>query len=130
MRLKEPVIYSAVQNDNICRILPDDEICRAIDREISSMERPLKSMVLTWKKVRREYRLEIILTEEVVEGLAVPETRCVTVGCVGEREYDARNKLVVAGRRLYFRLRKDFPMLQRKLNTYKYLRAKMRCLYD
>lgn len=113
-----------IQDTYICRILPDDEIRQIVDREIASMESPLKSMVLTWKKVRTEYRLEIILTEEVVEGFAVPETRCVTVACIGECEYDARNKLVMAGRRLYFRLRNDFPMLQRRLSTYKYLSTK------
>lgn len=105
MNLKEPVINSAVQTDNICRILPDDEIRLLVEREIGNMERPLKSIVLTWGKVRTEYRLEIILTEEGAEGLVVPETRRVTVGCVGECEYDAVNKLFVAGRRLFLRLR-------------------------
>ena len=112
---------NTVQDNSICRILPDDEIYRAVDREIRSMERPFKSMVLTWEKVRGEYHLEIVLTEEAAEDSVAPARRCVTVGRVGECEYDALNKLLVAGRRLFLRLKKDFPMLRCKLSIYRFL---------
>lgn len=115
-----------VQENNIYRMLPDDEICRVINREIVSKERPPKSMVLTWGKVCREYHLAIVLTEEAAEDSAAPATRCVTVGCIGECEYDALNKLFVAERKLLLRLKKDFPMLRCKLSTYKYLHTKMK----
>ena len=110
-----------VQDNTICHILPDEEIRRAIEKELADMERPLKSMVLTWQKVRREYRLEIILTEEETEGSAVPEVRCVTVGSIGECEYDALNKLFLVGRRAFFRLKKEFPTMRCKLSIYRFL---------
>ena len=110
-----------VQDNIICHILPGEESCRAIEQELADMERPLKSMVLTWQKVRREYRLEIILTEDVAEGSAVPEMRCVTVGSIGECEYDALNKLFLAGRRTFPRLKKKFPMMRCKLSIYRFL---------
>ena len=126
MNFMGPVINSAEQADNLCRILSDDEIRLIVEREISSVKHPLKSMVLTWEKVQREYLLEIILTEEVAEGSATPEARCITIGCIGECEYNAPNRLLMAGRRVYFRLRKDFPMLRRRLSISRYIRAKMR----
>ena len=121
MNLKGHVLYSAEQTDKLCKILTDDEIRRIVEREITRMVGPLKSMVLTWEKSRTEYRLEIILTEEKTGGFAVPEERCVTIGCIGAHEYNALSELLTAGRRLYFRLKKDFPVLQRRLSTYKFL---------
>ena len=127
MDFREPIIRNAVQTDNLCRILPDDEIRLSVEREISSMKYPLKSMVLTWEKSQTEYCLVIILTEEIIEGTAAPETKHITVGYIDEKEYGALNTLVMAGRRLYFRLRNDFPILQRRLSTYRFHSAK-RCL--
>lgn len=117
-----------VQDNSICHILPDDEIRQIVKREISSMKCPLTSMVLTWKKARTEYLLEIVLTEEAAKDSVAPTTRCVALGWVGECEYDALNKLFVAGRRLFLRLKKDFPMLRCKLSKYKYLRTQKRYL--
>lgn len=118
--LKNHVPYSAEQIDKICHILPDDEIRWIVERKIAEMKSPLKSMILTWEKERAGYRLKIILTEEVAEESAVPETRCVNIGYIDKWEYDALNSLIFAGRRLFFRLRKDFPMLRRKLSTYRF----------
>lgn len=121
MSFRESIINNVVQVDNLCRILPDDEIRRAVDREVSSMVHPVKSMVLTWEKLRTEYVLEIVLSADTAEGQETTGTRRIAVGCVSEREYDALNKLVMAGRRLYFRLRGDYPKLRRRLSTYRYL---------
>lgn len=106
----------------VCQLLSDDEIRARVDRELLRMTRPVKSMVLTWTKNRTEYMLEIVLTGETADVPRPPERRSVEVGRVGNIEYNALNKLSMEGRRLYFRLRKDFPMLRRKLSAYKYLR--------
>lgn len=123
MNFKEPIINNAVQADNLCRILPDDVIHLFVEREICTMERPLESMVLTWEKDQTEYCLKIILTEAIAEEMVVPETRSVTIGYIDEREYGALNTLLMAGRRVYFRLRKDYPMLRRRLSAYRFLRT-------
>jgi len=107
---------------NACRLLADEEICSLVDREILAMSQPVKSMVLTWTKTQTDYVLEIVLTGETADVPGTPERRSVEVGRVGNIEYNALNKLSMEGRRLYFRLRKDFPMLRRKLSAYKYLR--------
>lgn len=107
---------------NVCRILPDEEICLLVDREILTMSQPVKSMVLTWTKTQTDYVLEIVLTGETPDVPGAPERRSVEVGRVDNIECNALNKLSLEGRRLYFRLRKEFPMLQRKLSAYKYLR--------
>lgn len=56
--------------------------------------------------------------------MVMSKKRSIVVSCIDECEYDAWNKLVVAGRRLYFRTRKEFPMLQRKLSIYRFVRTK------
>jgi len=63
-----------------------------------------------------------VLTGETPDAPGTPERRSVEVGRVDNIECNALNKLSLEGRRLYFRLRKEFPMLQRKLSAYKYLR--------
>lgn len=107
---------------NACRLLVDEEIRSHVDRDIHAMSRPVKNMVLTWTKTQTDYVLETVLTEEASDVPGVPERRSVKVGRVSNIECDALNKLSMAGRRLYFRLREDFPMLRRKLSAYKYQR--------
>ena len=122
MNLNGHVLCSAARTDKLCTILPDDEICRIVEREIGSMEYPLKSMLLTWEKGQREYLLEIVLTEKGAEKLSMPRTRRVTVGSISEQEQDALRQIFIEGRRLYFQLRKDFPMLRCRLTIYKFPR--------
>lgn len=112
----------------VLEIMSDDQIQQSIKEELQKMESPIGSMVLTWEKTRTEYFLEIIM-----RGDAKVVCRCseagdtadyhLVVGKISAYEYDAVNKLFVAGRRLFFRLKKDFPMLRCKLSTYKYLRT-------
>ena len=108
----------------VCQLLSDDEIRARVDRELLRMTRPVKSMALTWTKNRTEYVLEIVLSGETADFPEVPERRSVEVGRVGSMEHDALNTLVMTGRRLYFRLRGNYPLLRRKLSTYRYFAEK------
>ena len=104
-----------------CQLLADDEICRRLKGELLQMEHPIKSMELTWEKQRREYVLEIILTGDGSTTQENPERRNVPVGRIAEGEYNALNQLVMAARRLHIRLKGEFPLLRRRLSTYRYV---------
>ena len=95
-------------------IVPDEQIRRMLIEQIEGLGCNPESMVLVWRKEKQMYLLEILLA--VNSG----EKRRLAVGYVYSYEYDALNRLATAGRKLYFRLRKEFPILQRKLSIYQY----------
>ena len=111
-----------IRENRALEIMPDDQIRQRIREQLQQMGSTVESMVLTWTKTQTDYVLEIVLTGETADVPGTPERRSVEVGRVGNIEYNALNKLSMEGRRLHFRLRKDFPMLRRKLSAYKYLR--------
>ena len=114
----------SVREKSICPLLTDDEIRWLVDQELLLMSQPVKSMVLTWTTKQTDYVLEIVLTGETPDFPKMPERRSVEISRVGSMEQNALNKLVMLGRRLYFRLRGNYPLLHRRLSTYRYLAEK------
>lgn len=104
-----------IRETRTIELLPDEQIRQGIREQLQGLDSPPESMMLIWRKEKMEYLLEIVL-----EGT----TQQLTVGRIGVFEYDALNRLAIAGRRLYFRLRKEFPTLQRKLSRYQYFTEK------
>lgn len=116
-----------IRENRVLEIMPDDQIRQWIREQLQQMGNAVETMVLTWGKTRTEYVLEIVLTGERRNapeclGIGQKTSHHLKIGHVNACEYDALNKLSMEGRRLYFRLRKEFPMLRRKLSVYKYLR--------
>lgn len=105
----------------ILELLPDDQIRRELSEQLQELDGPPDSMVLTWRKEKLEYLLEIVLTGKTA---AEKSARRLIVGRVHVHDCDALNRLAMAGRRLYFRLREEFPALQRKLSRYQYFTDK------
>jgi len=117
------------RKNGVFDIMADGQIRQNIREQMQRMESSIESMVLTWAKTEAEYVLEIILIGEAKDDCGYSEAGemmnyHLRIGQINVHEFDALNRLSMAGRSLYFRLRKEFPMLQRKLSTYKYLRAK------
>ena len=118
-----------IRENCVLEIMPDDQIQQEIKEQMQKMEGPIDSMVLTWEKTRTEYVLEIVLIGEAKDGCGYSEAGEKTnyrlrIGQINVNEFDALSRLSVVGRRLYFRLRDEFPMLRLKLSTYKYFRTK------
>ena len=109
-----------IRETRMLELLPDDQIRRELLQQLQEMGSPPDSMVLTWRKEKLEYLLEIVLTRKA----ATVEPWRLTVGSVRVHDCDALNRLAIAGRRLYFRLREEFPALQRKLSRYQYFTEK------
>ena len=109
-----------IRETRMLKLLPDDQIRRELSQQLQELGRPPDSMVLTWRKEKLEYLLEIVLTGDAAEE----PLRRLTVGRVRIHDGDALNRLAIAGRRLYFRLREEFPALQRKLSRYQYFTEK------
>lgn len=100
-----------IRETRAIELMSDEQIRQGIQERLQGLDSQPESMLLTWRREQMEYLLEI-----VIEGT----TQQLTVGRIGVFEYDALNRLAIAGRRLYFRLRKEFPTLQRKLSRYQY----------
>lgn len=105
--------------------MPDDQIQQSIWEQLQNMATPIESMVLNWNKNSTEYVFEIVFVGKmkgVSECQATDEkARCyLEIGYANSCDYNALNRLIMAGRRLYFRFREDSPMLQRDLSKYKY----------
>lgn len=105
-----------IRETRMLELLPDDQIRRELSQQLQELGGAPESMVLTWRREKMEYLLEIVLTGET----AAEKPRRLTVGRVHVHDCDALNRLAIAGRRLYFRLREEFPALQRKLSRYRY----------
>lgn len=122
------VVTRYAQKISAMEIMTDDQIRQNIMAQLQRMERPIGSLVLTWEQVSTEYVLEIVLLGEKRDICGCSEAGekinyRLRIGQINIHAFDAFNKLSLTGRRLYFRLRKDFPMLKRKLSVYKYNRA-------
>lgn len=108
-----------IQGNYILGILEDQEISKCIQECMEELEFAAESMELRWDRTTTDYCLIITITEREKNGVSVLRHN-IQIGRIGIHEADALNKLIMAGRRIYFRLRRDFPMLQRKLSKYQY----------
>ncbi|MBE6962891.1 MAG: hypothetical protein E7445_10645 [Ruminococcaceae bacterium] len=68
--------------------------------------------------------LEIVLDMKIEGAWGNHESiqKHIEIGSVSTKECDTLNTLIAAGRKLYFRLKKLFPLLECKLGMYKYFR--------
>ena len=107
-------MMKTIRETRVMEIMPDDEIRQKLHEQIRRLDMPPEDMILTWRKEGVEYLLEIVLT-----GSEMVQSQRLTVGRVHSYAHDAMNALIMSGRRLYFRLRKEFPTLRRKLSRYK-----------
>ncbi len=98
-------------------LLPDEDIREAIYQKIHLMESSSEGMELRWEKTSAEYLLEIVVYSTPQSD--IKEQRII-VGRIRGDEYNALGRLIMAGRRLYFRLHGEFPMLRRWLSSYRY----------
>lgn len=108
-----------IRETRMLELLPDEEIRQKLSEKLQEPSGPPERMVLTWRKEKLEYLLEIVMA-----GTAEESAQRLVVGRVHVNDCDALNRLAIAGRRLYFRLREEFPALQRKLSRYQYFTEK------
>ena len=108
-----------IRETRVLELLPDEEIRQKLSEKLQELGDSPERMVLTWRKEKLEYLLEIVM-----DGAGEEPARRLVVGRVHVNDCDALNRLAIAGRRLYFRLREEFPALQRKLSRYQYFTEK------
>ena len=118
-----------IRETGTLEIMPKDQIRQNLREQMQKMENFIESMVLTWGKTETEYIIEIVFhcgAKDVCECSEACEktTYHLIVGKINAFVPNPTRRLFVEGRRLYFCLRKEFPMLQRKLCLYKSFRHK------
>lgn len=105
-------------------LMPDEQIQEILNEYCRSTTICIEKMQLNWNRTTSEYVLEIVLDMKIEGAWGNHESiqKHIEIGSVSTKECGTLNTLIAAGRKLYFRLKKVFPLLECKLSMYKYFR--------